>query len=416
MMFIADISIFLILLTLLLGRVSIVYCHAKIHQKSAYQFRSLSNLLDAMVHEDYTLSARSSHGDVALNELVDSINTLSIRLNKQRLETVESQLLLRTIINHIDVAIIAFNADNEPVLINPAAEKLLPITEVELQHSSLNQLEQLKQLGQLVSGQSKVMPLKFGNQQGKYNVHVEEFREAGKPHKLLFITDMRTILRSEERNAWQNLVRVISHEINNSLAPISSISQTLKRTLTREDNIESCKTDLLEGFSIIAQRATNLTDFVNSYKQIARLPAPKKQSTSIASLVAKVIPLYPNNKITVSSSKDVELLIDPIQFEQVLINLIKNAVESIQTRGSNGEVNLSWLVNDNLFRFVISDEGTGISNADNLFVPFYTTKKQGSGIGLVFCRQILEVHNGQLSLINRENRTGCFAIIELPMS
>jgi nitrogen fixation/metabolism regulation signal transduction histidine kinase len=283
-------------------------------------------------------------------------------------------------------------------------------------NSSLKQLEQLKQLGQLVNGQSMVMPLTFGNQQGRFNVHVEEFREAGKPHKLLFITDVRTILRSEERNAWQSLVRVISHEINNSLAPISSISQTLKRTLTREQNVESCKENLLEGFAIIAQRATNLTDFVNSYKQIARLPEPKKQLISIDSLVNKVIPLYPNNKITVSSSKDVELFIDPIQFEQVLINLLKNAVESVQSTGSTGDVNLSWQVTNSQFKLTISDEGTGISNIDNLFVPFYTTKKQGSGIGLVLCRQVLEVHNGQLSLINREDKSGCLAIIELPMS
>ncbi|PKI17662.1 PAS domain-containing protein, partial [Colwellia sp. 12G3] len=218
-MFIADISIFLILLTLLLGGVSILYCHAQIHQKSAYQFRSLSNLLDAMIREDYTLRARSSHGDVALNELVTSINTLSSRLRKQRLESIESQLLLRTVINHIDVAIIALNADSVPVLINPTAEKLLHITGKSLSGSSLNQLKQLRQLG---NGQSKVMALTFGNQQGKFNVHVEEFREAGKPHKLLFITDVGSLLRSEERNAWQSLVRVISHEINNSLAPISS--------------------------------------------------------------------------------------------------------------------------------------------------------------------------------------------------
>jgi two-component system nitrogen regulation sensor histidine kinase NtrY len=433
MMFYANISIFLILLILLLGSVSIVFCHTQIHQKSAHQFRNLSNLLDAMIREDYTLKARPSHGDIALNELVDSINTLSNRLNKQRIESVESQLLLNTIIKHIDVAIIALNANNEPVLINPTAEKLLHISEATLQDSSSKQLEQLKQLGQLASKESRVMPLTFGSQQGKFNVHIEEFREAGKPHKLLFITDVRTLLRSEERNAWQSLVRVISHEINNSLAPISSISQTLKRTLTRltrEENVESCKDNLLEGLSIIAQRASNLSDFVNSYKQISQVPEPKKQYVSIASLVEKVIPLYqntlnkntlnqnptyPKSRIIVSSSKDVELYIDPVQFEQVLINLIKNAVESIQNKGSTGEVNVSWQMNENLFSLIISDEGSGISNKDNLFVPFYTTKNQGSGIGLVLCRQILEVHNGQLNLIDREDKSGCLAIIELPI-
>jgi two-component system nitrogen regulation sensor histidine kinase NtrY len=422
MMFIADISIFLILLALLLGSVSIMYCHTQIHQKSAHQFRNLSNFLDAMIREDYTLRARTSDGDVALNELVDSINTLSNRLNKQRIESVESQWLLNTIINHIDVAIIALNAESAPVLLNPTAEKLLASNDVAFKNESLKPFEQLKVLGQLTSGQSKVMSLNFGHQQGKFNVDVEEFREGGKPHKLLFITDVSTILRDEERNAWQGLVRVISHEINNSLAPISSISQTLKRSLFRGGNAEYSKDNLLEGLTIIAQRSSNLSDFVNSYKQIARLPEPKKQTTSIVNLINKVIPLYQSalnqstsnqSKITVSSSVDVELFIDPIQFEQVLINLVKNAVESIKSKGTAGEINLSWQVIDNKFSLIISDEGTGIRNNDNLFVPFYTTKKQGSGIGLVFCRQILEVHNGQLNLINREDKSGCLAIIEL---
>lgn len=411
-MFYANISIFLIMLTTLFGSLSIIYCYNKVHRKSAYQFRSLSNLLDAMIHEDYTLRARASTGDIALNELVVAINTLAKRLNKQRIENVESQMLLNTVINHIDVAIIALNANNELVLINPAAQKLLGIDNIELPNNSLKQLEQL---GQLVNGQNQVMPLTLGHQNGKFNVHMEEFREAGKPHKLLFITDVSNLLRSEERNAWQSLVRVISHEINNSLAPISSISQTLKRTLSRQEDAEACRSDLLEGLAIVAQRASNLTEFVNSYKQIVRLPQPKKQATSITNLIDKVIPLFHNKNVTVTASEDINLLIDPIQFEQVLINLIKNAVESVENTKEPGEVNVSWQSSNNHLTITVRDDGAGISNTDNLFVPFYTTKKQGSGIGLVLCRQILEVHNGQLSLINRKDRNGCLAIIELPL-
>jgi nitrogen fixation/metabolism regulation signal transduction histidine kinase len=391
-----------------------------IHQKSAHQFRNLTNLLDAMIHEDYTLRARHSHGDVALNELVDSINALSTRLNKQRIETIESQRLLQMIIQHIDVAIIALNTRNEPVLMNPAAEKLLHITSDTLHLAPVKQIEQLKHLGLMASRESKVMPLTFGNQQGKFNIYVEEYREAGKPHKLLFITDVRTLLRSEELNAWQSLVRVFSHEINNSLAPISSISQTLKRSLKREKSITSSHENLLEGLSIIAQRSANLTNFVNSYKQISQLPEPKVQATSIAGLIDKISLLYKvsleqQNNVTVSPSKEVILRIDPIQFEQALINLIKNALEAMQYKEQPGEVCISWQVNENLFTLTIGDEGTGIHNKDNLFVPFYSTKKQGSGIGLVLCRQIVEAHHGQLSLINREDKQGCLAIIELPI-
>jgi two-component system nitrogen regulation sensor histidine kinase NtrY len=411
----AKISIFLILLTALLGGITIIFCHVMIHQKSAYQFRSLSNLLDAMIQGDYSLRARSDQGNVALNELVDAINTLALRLNKQHIESVESQLLLRTVINHIDVAIIALNAQNKLVLINPTASKLLQLSDDKHHVPSLTQFASLNQLGQLNSGQSKVMSLNFGNTQGKYKVHMEEFRDAGKQQKLLFITDVSTLLRSEERNAWQSLIRVISHEINNSLSPIASISQTLKRFLTRQQDVASHKQDLLEGLTIISQRTNNLRDFVNSYKQIARLPEPKKQASSILTLVNKVIPLYRDKQVSVASSQDSQLFIDPVQLEQVLINLIKNAVESVQNSQQAGKVVISWQQQDKTLTLTVADEGTGISNTDNLFVPFYTTKKQGSGIGLVLSRQILEVHGGQLTLSNRPDRRGCLAVIELPL-
>ena len=416
-MFYADISIYLILLTILFASISIALCHVKIHQKSSYQFRSLSNLLDGMIRGDYSLRGRSNENDIALNELVNSINSLAIRLNKQRIESVESQLLLKTVINHIDVAIIALNDENELILLNPAASKVLQLPDKESSQLSLKQLKQLEQLGQLESGQSKVMTLKFANQQGKYNVHMEEFRESGKQQKLLFLTDVSHILRSEEQNAWQSLVRVISHEINNSLAPIASIRQTLKRFLNRQQDIESHKEDLIEGLTIISQRTNNLRDFVNSYKQISCLPDPKKVSTSINDLVNKIIPLYAKNNITFDEGldSDVNLLIDPIQIEQVLINIIKTAVVCTQSVNSEGEINLDWQVDGDIFTLTISDEGAGVINPDNLFVPFYTTKQQGSGIGLVLCRQILDAHHGQLTLTNRLDKKGCLATISLPI-
>jgi len=413
MMIYAEISTPLVLLTILLCSIVIIYCHTKIHQISAYQFRSICNLLDAMIQGDYSLRARTSEGDTALNELVDSVNSLAQRLTKQRTESVESQFLLQTVIKHIDVATIALNDNNEFAFINPAAESLLGLTVNTKEITSSDQLEQLKHLER---GNSKVMNLTFNKQQGKFNVHMEEFREAGKQHKLLFLTDVSRLLRVEERNAWQSLVRVISHEINNSLAPIASISETLKRMMSKQQNIEMHKENLVDGLSIIAQRANNLTNFVNSYKQIAQLPEPKKSKTNIRELINKVIALYQNNNIHIISSDDVSLLIDPVQIEQVLINLIKNAIESVNVTKNDGNIEISWKLEQRKFQLFISDQGAGISNESNLFVPFYTTKKQGSGIGLVLCRQILEVHNGQLSLKNKTNETGCLATIDLPIA
>ncbi|MGB0937899.1 MAG: sensor histidine kinase, partial [Colwellia sp.] len=249
---------------------------------------------------------------------------------------------------------------------------------------------------------------------------VEAFREAGKPHKLFFITDVRDMLRHEERNAWQSLVRVFSHEINNSLAPISSISQTLKRSLTLKKKDALNEDNLIEGLSIISQRAQNLTGFVNSYKQLSHLPKPKVQRVSLLNLLEKVVLLYKISpeqhiKVALSPCEETVLSIDPIQFEQVLINLTKNAVESMDSADSKGDINISWQTTQSLFTLTIADTGLGLKNMDNLFVPFYSTKKQGSGIGLVLCRQIIEAHGGQLKLVNRQDTKGCEAIIELPI-
>ena len=411
----ANISVYLILLTVLISSLVMVYSHSKLHQKSAYQFRSLSNLLDAMVQGDYSLRARPSDGDEALNELVDSINSLSLRLNKQRIETTESQLLLTTVINHIDVAILALNENNELVLTNPAAKKLLQIP-AELQEFDLiKSFSQFDQIAAMNSGNSQVMSLSFANQQGKFNVHLEEYRENGKPQKLVFVTDVSTMLRSEERNAWQALVRVISHEINNSLAPIASLSQSLRRLLARQEDLESHKDYLVEGLSIISQRSNSLTEFVNSYKQIASLPEPKKQANSVLELVNKTVALYPDESIEVRHIDDITLVIDAVQFEQVLINLVKNAIEAIKNTGEAGKVVIHGQVNGKVYSLSLVDDGTGVSNVDNLFVPFYTTKSKGSGIGLVLCRQIIEAHGGKITLTNRLGVSGCIATIELPL-
>ena len=409
----AKISVYLILLTALLAGVAIVYTYIKIQQISAFQFRSLSNLLDAMNQGDYSLRASSVDGDIARNELVNSINNLAKRLNRQRLESIENQLLLRTVIDHIDVAIIAVNDDNELILSNPAANKLLQLPTSPSHTNNLSQ--QLSSVDSLVGGQSKVMKLTFAGHLAKYNVHVESFRYAGQQQKLLFLTDVSLLLRTEERNAWQSLVRVISHEINNSLAPIASISETLKRAMAKQQNTSQESSNLFEGLQVISQRANNLKDFVNSYRQITKLPEPKKKITSIANLVEKVIPLFQTNKILLGSSPEVSLSIDPILIEQVLINLIKNALESMQNESDDAQVLVFWQLHHQNLKLTIDDKGVGIDNYDNLFVPFYTTKKKGSGIGLVLCQQILEAHDGQLTLTNKADQAGCLACIELPL-
>jgi len=409
----AEISIYLILLTCLIGSLLVAYTNSQIHKKSAYQFRSLSNLLEAMIQGDYSLRARADESDGALDELVDSINGLAKRLSQQRIVSVESQLLLRTVIDHIDVAIVALNHNNQISFLNPAAEKLL---QHDMAKDKSKLLPQLEFAQFLASGSHQVIELSLGGQQGKFNIHIEEYRASGKQHKLLFITDVRTLLRSEERKAWQSLVRVISHEINNSLTPIASLSQTMSRMIAKQGYNQATEDDLTEGLTIIGERANGLGQFVSSYKQLAKLPEPEKKYCSINALIRKVAGLFDAPFVNIKSDTDVQLEIDPIQFEQVLINLLKNAAESMQKVEPEGEIGIHWEVSPHYFKLSICDNGGGITNPDNLFVPFYSTKQNGSGIGLVLCRQVIEAHNGQLIIKNKTNSPGCCAIIEIPMA
>lgn len=407
----AEISTWLVLLTLIIGSIVIGYANYRINQDIVYKFRTLNNLLTAMIEEDFSLRVPSDQNDGALDELVESINGLAQRLSLQRSESIENQLLLRIVIDHIVVAIVALTENNQVIFSNPAAKRLHFPDSGEL---SPELMEQLHLMQGVAKSYKEVVELSLGNVQGRFHVLVEEFRESGIKHKLFFITDVDMLLRLEERKAWQRLVRVISHEINNSLSPISSISQTLLRLIARSKRDDELDNSLFDGLTIIAERAEGLRLFVESYGQLAKLPEPNIKKTSIKNLLEKVCFLFKEQKIFIHDSTDLQLKIDSIQFEQVLINLIKNAVESTEQNNPDGVITIQYGKTGNLFKLLILDEGGGISNPDNLFVPFYSTKKNGSGIGLVLCRQIIEAHGGHLMVLNRPDRPGVCASIELP--
>ena len=408
----AELSIYLTLLIALLGVILVVIVNLKIYQKSAYQFRSLSNLLEAMIQGDYTLRATSGGQEGALQELVVSINSLANRLSSQRTESIESQLLLKTVIQNIDVAIIAIDNESQLIFSNPAAEKLIDDKSKASMSALLAQIADRKTL---VTGESLVAELSLGHTTGKYHIHVDSFRLDGEPQKILFITDVRDILRQEERNAWQSLVRVISHEINNSLAPIASISQTLSKLSQQLQIDNDSRSDLISGLGIIEQRARSLTHFIDSYRKLAKLPAPQMVATSLQEMLQKIIGLFEENLILIESSQDRVIAIDPVQMEQVFINLLKNACEAQSQSKSNQQIKISWREAASRLAIEILDNGVGLRNQENLFVPFYTTKKQGTGVGLLLCRQIIEAHGGSLILENREDNSGCRVKISLPI-
>jgi len=246
-----------------------------------------------------------------------------------------------------------------------------------------------------------------------------QFREGGRPHQLVVIADLSQPLREEELKAWQDLVRVLGHELNNSLAPIKSIAGSLSTVLQREPRPPDWEADMRTGLDIIAARAEGLARFLQAYSRLARLPPPSLAPCPLLELVQRVIALETRMVITLREGPALDLRCDPAQIEQALINLTQNAVESVleqpNTSGSAASVRLGWRRDGVMAEISIEDNGPGIAQTANLFVPFFTTKREGSGIGLVLCRQIAESHGGSLSLANREGGPGCVATLRIPV-
>jgi nitrogen fixation/metabolism regulation signal transduction histidine kinase len=241
------------------------------------------------------------------------------------------------------------------------------------------------------------------------------FRQEGRAHQLLVLADVSRPLRDEERQAWQRLIRVIGHEINNSLAPIKSIAGSLESMLSRNVLPEDWNDDMKRGLAVIATRSDALSRFTTSYAQLAKLPEPRHESIRVADLIQRAAGLETRLTVRVECGPDLVVRADPDQLEQLLINLVKNAVEAASE--THGAVRVGWSRTTAGTPFVeihVDDEGPGLSNTANLFVPFFTTKPAGSGIGLVLSRQIAEAHGGSLTLSNRQDTRGCRASLRLP--
>jgi signal transduction histidine kinase len=256
------------------------------------------------------------------------------------------------------------------------------------------------------------LTLSFPGGSGRWGIGRSTFREQGLPHELLVLTDLSRTLREEERRAWQRLVRVLGHEMNNSLAPIKSLAASLESLLRREPLPTDWKEDASSGLNSIASRADSLSRFLQAYTRLTKLPPPQKQEIDLPRLIQRVVDLEPRLKVQVRPGPKAIIRADAAQIEQVLINLLHNAVDAaVETHGN---VTLGWRETGNCVEILVEDEGPGIMNPANLFVPFFTTKPEGSGIGLPLSRQIAEAHDGTLVLMNRKDRQGAQALLRLP--
>lgn len=375
--------------------------------------RMLSSMLAGLREGDFSVRARGASERDAVGLALAEANALGETLRSERLGAVEAGELVRHIMRLLDVAILAFDDDDRLVLLNPAAERLVGRRSSQLLERSAEELG----LGDWLTGEAqRTLDVRLAGGAGRWDMRRTPFRRDGRAHTLLLLTDMRRALREEERLAWRRLIRVLSHEINNSLAPIQSLSGSLRAMLDAPVRDDEWDEDLAGGLDVIAGRADGLRRFMSSYADLARLPPPAPREVSVGDWIDRVVAIDGHAGVVVERGPDVTLRADPDQLEQMLINLVKNARDAVaEVGGGHGGVTLGWSRSRDMLKVWVLDEGPGLSDSANLFVPFYSTKPGGSGVGLVLSQQIAEAHGGSLRLGNRSDRTGCVAVVRLPL-
>ncbi|MGE3617615.1 MAG: PAS domain-containing sensor histidine kinase [Gemmatimonadales bacterium] len=370
----------------------------------------IANIVAGLREGHFTIRARTEEGTDVLGALRRELNQLSETLKEQRLGALEADALLKRLMEEIDVSVFAFDPEGVLRVTNRAGERLLG----QPSERMLGRTARYLGLETCLEGETpRIIELTLpGTGSGRWELRRRNFRQGGLPLELVVLADISRVLRSEERQLWQRFVRVLSHEINNSLAPIKSVAATLTGLVDRSPRPPDWEEDLRSGLDVVAARADSLNRFMASYARLAKLPPPTFGPVSFGAWIARVAPLDQRVPVVVEPGPELTIEADADQLDQLLINLVKNAIEA--SLPSGGPVEIGWVEHADTVEVSVRDQGPGLGSTANLFVPFYTTKPSGSGIGLVFSRQVAEAHGGHLLVANRTDRRGAEARIVLP--
>jgi nitrogen fixation/metabolism regulation signal transduction histidine kinase len=372
--------------------------------------QTLSNMLAALREGDYSIRARGADTSSPLGLAFHEVNALADALRRQRLDAMEATGLLRRVMEEIDVAIFAFDDRGRLRLLNGRAEALIGLPPERALGADAAALG----LSAALAGDTpRLVELGLPGAPGRWEVRRGTYRWEGRPHHLVVLSDLTRSLREEERVAWQRLVRVLSHEINNSLAPIQSIAATLKTRIDRGDHGPDAVREMTEGLGVIEARSEALGRFIHAYARLARLPAPRPQPLDVATWARRAAALETRMSVAVEGGPEATLAADGDQIEALLANLVRNAADAALESGGGARVR--WSVAGGWLGLEVEDDGPGLPDTSNLFVPFFTTKPNGTGIGLTLCRQIAEAHGGSVVLANRPGVPGCVATLRLPL-
>jgi two-component system, NtrC family, nitrogen regulation sensor histidine kinase NtrY len=397
-----------------------------LQEQTIRPLQTLANVIGSLREEDYSFRARNPVPEDALGELSLEVNLLADMLSGHKVRTIEATALLQRVVDEIDAPLFAFDPASNLRLVNPAGEHLLRQPKARMMGRSAADLR----LQQCLDAENEsLVDLKLNGSQARWLLRRSSFRQNGVPHKLVVLSDVSRALREEERRAWQRLIRVLGHELSNSLAPIKSIAGSLGARVSTTPMDADVRSDLLRGLEIIEARSASLHRFLEAYRRMAQMPAPVLREVALAPLVTRAAGLEMRIKVAVQPGPSVVFQADPDQLEQMFINLVRNAADAVlETAASSGNssagaapsksgrVVVHWNADEQDVILTIDDEGPGLSNPANVFTPFYTTKPNGSGVGLVLSRQIAEAHGGRLEIGNRVNGRGCSVRVVLPRS
>ena len=389
--------------------------------------QTLSNVIAALREEDYSFRARNAVAEDALGELSLEVNALADMLSDEKIRTIEATALLQRVVDEIDAPLFAFDPSSILRLVNPAGEHLLRQPQARMLGRTAADLKLDKCL---VGDNESVVELDLTDSQARWLLRRSSFRQYGVPHTLVVLSDVSRALREEERRAWQRLIRVLGHELSNSLAPIKSIAGSLNSRVSTTAMDTDVRHDLQHGLEIIEARSASLHRFLEAYRKLAQMPAPVLREVEVSKLVARVAGLETRVKVCVNPGPESRFTADPDQLEQMLINLVRNAADAVLElspgpvffdpltsgvrAGDGHDVMVRWDITDSDVNLLIEDNGPGLSNPANVFTPFYTTKPHGSGVGLVLSRQIAEAHGGRIEISNRTGARGCLVRVVLP--
>lgn len=383
--------------------------------KVVFPLRTLSNLLGALREGDYSLRARGARLDDALGEAVWEVNALAESLREQRLHALEATALLRKVLAGIDVAMFGFDGRGRLQLVNDSGKHLLGrANDEELIGWRADELG----LAECLEGETpRVLDIALPGGSGRWELRRGDYREKGVSHQLVFLSDLTRTLHEEERRAWSQLIRTVRHEVNNSLTPIQSVADSLRTLVARRPLPQDWEEDLTGGLELIAERSEALARFIGAYSRMMHLPEPAFSQVDVAQLLHRAADLETRMEVTVEDGPPLQIRADRDQLEQLLINVIANAVEASQQSHPEGDgrVSIGWRLDGGELEVRVDDDGPGLTRDTNAFVPFYTTKLHGSGIGLALSRQIAEAHHGSLTLANHPDAPGCRACLRLPV-